>query len=40
MIIYFKDSAQRLAHSKHSVDDYAAGGGGDVIGQKPIVARR
>ena len=40
MIIYFKNSAQRLAHSKHSVDDYAAGGGGDVIGQKSIVARR
>lgn len=40
MIIYLKNSAQRLAHSKHSIDDYATGGGGDVIGQKSIVARR
>jgi len=39
MIIYLRNSAQCQAHSKHSSDDYSAAGG-DVIGQKSIVARR
>ena len=38
-MIYLRNSAQCLAHSKHSTDDYAAGDG-DIIGQKSKVARR